>query len=171
MWLARTLRGRFARRLITACTSITHILEVTMIKSKANATWTGTLKDGAGTMKPAHAEEIPFAMGTRFEGQQGSNPEEVIGAALAGCFSMALSVGLEKGGAAPLAIRTSAEVTLEKQEDGFAITAIHLDTEVEADGIGEDAFQEIALATKTGCPVSKALAAVESISLEARLLA
>lgn len=142
-----------------------------MSKSKANATWAGTLKDGAGTMKPAHAEEIQFSMGTRFEGQQGSNPEEVIGAALAGCFSMALSVGLEKGGAAPIAIRTSAEVTLEKQDEGFAITAIHLDTEVEANGIGEDAFQEIAQATKAGCPVSKALAAVESISLEARLIA
>jgi osmotically inducible protein OsmC len=141
-----------------------------MLKSKANATWTGTLKDGAGTMKPAHAEEIQFSMGTRFEGQRGSNPEEVIGAALAGCFSMALSVGLEKGGATPNAIRTSAEVTLEKQEDGFAITAIHLDTEVEADGIGEDAFQEIAQATKAACPVSKALAAVDSISLDARLL-
>ena len=141
-----------------------------MLKSKANATWTGTLKNGAGTMQPAHAGEIQFSMGTRFEGQQGSNPEEVIGAALAGCFSMALSVGLEQGGATPNAIRTSAEVTLEKQEDGFTITAIHLDTEVEADGIGEDAFQEIAQATKAACPVSKALAAVDSISLEARLL-
>lgn len=141
-----------------------------MLKSKANATWIGNLKDGAGAMKPAHAEEIQFSMGTRFEGQRGSNPEEVIGAALAGCFSMALSVGLEKGGATPNAIRTSAEVTLEKQEDGFAITAIHLDTEVEADGIGEDAFQEIAQATKAACPVSKALAAVDSISLDARLL-
>jgi len=141
-----------------------------MLKSNANATWTGTLKNGAGTMQPAHAEEIRFSMGTRFEGQQGSNPEEVIGAALAGCFSMALSVGLEKGGATPNAIRTSAEVTLEKQEEGFAITAIHLDTEVEADGIGEDAFQEIAQATKAACPVSKALAAVDSITLEARLL-
>jgi osmotically inducible protein OsmC len=140
-----------------------------MLKSRANATWNGTLKQGAGTMKPAHASEIQFSMGTRFEGREGSNPEEVVGAALAGCFSMALSVGLEKGGATPKAIRTSAEVTLEKLADGFAITAIHLDSEVEADGIGEDAFQEIAQATKAACPVSKALAAVESISLDARL--
>ncbi|MCG6948342.1 MAG: OsmC family peroxiredoxin, partial [Acidobacteria bacterium] len=100
---------------------------------------------------------------------QGSNPEEMIGAALAGCFSMALSVGLEKAGAAPKAIRTSAEVTMEKMEDGFGITAIHLDTEVEAEGISEEAFQETAQATKSACPVSKALAAVESISLDARL--
>jgi osmotically inducible protein OsmC len=141
-----------------------------MLKSRANATWNGTLKEGSGTMKPAHAADIQFSMGTRFEGRKGSNPEEVVGAALAGCFSMALSVGLEKGGATPKAIRTSAEVNLEKQGEGFAITAIHLDSEVEADGIGEDAFQEIAQATKAACPVSKALAAVESISLDARLL-
>jgi osmotically inducible protein OsmC len=141
-----------------------------MLKSKANATWNGTLKDGTGTMKPAHAREIQFSMGTRFEGSKGSNPEEVIGAALAGCFSMALSVGLEKGGATPVAIHTSAEVSLEKQDDGFTITGIHLVTEVQADGINEDAFQEIADATKSACPVSKALAAVDSISLDAKLL-
>jgi osmotically inducible protein OsmC len=121
-------------------------------------------------MKPAHAAEIPFTMGTRFAGDQGSNPEEVIGAALAGCFSMALSLGLEKGGATPRSINTSAEVTLEKQGEGFAITAIHLVTEVEADGIDEAAFREIAEGTKTGCPVSKALAAVENISLDAKLV-
>lgn len=140
-----------------------------MLKSHANAAWNGTLKNGTGTMKPANAGEIPFSMGTRFEGRKGSNPEEVIGAALAGCFSMALSVGLEKAGADPKAIRTSAEVTLEKQADGFSITAIHLDTEVEAEGMSEEAFQEIAQATKSACPVSKALAAVDSISLDARL--
>jgi osmotically inducible protein OsmC len=141
-----------------------------MLKSNANGTWNGTLKDGKGTMKPANAGEIQFSMGTRFNGTSGSNPEEVIGAALAGCFSMALSVGLEKGGATAVAIRTSAEVSLEKQEDGFTITAIHLDSEVEADGISEDTFQEIAHATKSACPVSKALAAVDSISLDAKLL-
>ncbi len=140
-----------------------------MLKSNATATWNGTLKAGAGTMKPATAAEIPFSMGSRFESQQGSNPEEVIGAALAGCFSMALSVGLEKAGAEPKAIRTSAEVTLEKRTDGFTITRIHLDTEVEADGIGEDAFREVAEATKSSCPVSRALAAVETVSLKARL--
>ena len=140
-----------------------------MLKSNATGTWNGTLKDGSGAMKPANGAEIPFSMGTRFEGQRGSNPEEMIGAALAGCFSMALSVGLEKAGATPKAIRTSAEVTMEKSEDGFGITAIHLDTEVEAEGISEEAFQETAQATKSACPVSKALAAVESISLDARL--
>ena len=140
-----------------------------MLKSKANGTWNGSLKAGSGTMKPANGAEIPFSMGTRFEGQQGSNPEEMIGAALAGCFSMALSVGLEKAGATPKAISTSAEVTMEKREEGFGITAIHLETEVEADSIEEGAFQEVAQATKSACPVSKALAAVETISLDARL--
>ncbi len=141
-----------------------------MSKSSATATWNGTLKAGSGTMKPAHAAEIPFSMGTRFEGQQGSNPEEVIGAALAGCYSMALSLGLEQGGAAPRSISTSAEVTLERRDGGFAITAIHLDTEVDADDIDEAAFLEIAEQTKAGCPVSKALAAIEDIGLDARLV-
>jgi osmotically inducible protein OsmC len=141
-----------------------------MLKSTARATWEGTLKKGRGTMKPANAAEIQFSMGTRFEGTSGSNPEEVIGAALAGCFSMALAVGLEKGGATPVAIRTTAEVSLESKDGGFDITAIHLDTEAQASGIEDDAFQEIAEATKKGCPVSKALAAVENISLSARLV-
>lgn len=140
------------------------------MKSHASATWNGTLKAGRGTMKAEHAPEIPFTMGTRFEDQTGSNPEEVIGAALAGCFSMALSLGLEKAGATPKAIRTSAEVSLEKQDEGFAITAIALDTEVEADGIDDGSFQEVAHATKKACPVSKALGAVESITLQANLV-
>ena len=119
-----------------------------MPKSNANAIWEGTLKAGSGTMKPEHGGEIQFSMGTRFEGETGSNPEEVIGAALAGCFSMALSVGLEKAGATPGRIRTSAVVHLEKQDEGFAITTIELDTEVEAEGIDDAAFQDVAEATK-----------------------
>ena len=140
-----------------------------MLKSTAKASWSGNFKAGSGTMKPAHGAEVSFTAGTRFENEQGSNPEELVGAALAGCFSMALTVGLEKAGATPKAIRTSAEVTLEKLDAGFTITAIHLDTDVEADGIEEDAFQAVATNTKTSCPVSKALAAVETISLDARL--
>ena len=141
-----------------------------MAKSKATATWDGTLKSGSGSMKPAHASAIPFTMGTRFEGAEGSNPEEVIGAALAGCFSMALSLGLEKAGATPLKIQTGAEVSLEQSGGGFTITAIHLDTEVEATGIDDAKFQEVAETTKSSCPVSKALAAVETIGLDARLI-
>jgi osmotically inducible protein OsmC len=140
-----------------------------MSNSKATATWEGTFKNGAGTMKPAHGSETPFSAGSRFEGMKGSNPEEMIGAALAGCFSMALSVGLEKAGAVPKSIQTSAVVTLEKKADGFTIVAIELDTEVDAEGLDDGAFQEVAQATKKACPVSKALAAVETITLNARL--
>ena len=140
-----------------------------MLKSTATGSWNGNFKAGSGTMKPAHGAEIQFSTATRFEGQQGSNPEEMVGAALAGCFSMALTVGLEKAGATPKAVRTSAEVTLEKGDAGFTITSIHLDTEVEADGISEDAFQEVATTTKSSCPVSRALAAVKTVTLDAHL--
>jgi osmotically inducible protein OsmC len=141
-----------------------------MLQSKASATWDGTLQTGSGTMKPDHAAAIQFTMGTRFEGAEGSNPEEVIGAALAGCFSMALSLGLEKAGATPVRIHTDAKVSLEKRDEGFTITAIHLDTEVEATGLDDATFQDVANTTKSTCPVSRALAAVENIALNARLI-
>ena len=137
--------------------------------SKATAQWEGTLKNGKGTMKPAHASDVTFTAGTRFEGQPGSNPEEMIGAALAGCFSMALSAGLERAGAQPKSIRTSADVTIEREPSGFTIKVIALTTEVEASGIDAQKFQEVATATKSGCPVSKALAAVPSVTLNATL--
>lgn len=139
--------------------------------SKATAQWDGTIKAGKGAMKPAHASDIPFSLGTRFEGQPGSNPEEVIGAALAGCFSMALSGGLERAGATPKSIHTSANVTIEKGDAGFAITSIALTTEVEASGIDAAAFDKVAQETKKGCPVSKALASVPSMTLTATLKA
>src|SRR6185295_18110665 len=97
--------------------------------SKATAQWEGNIKAGKGTMKPAHASDVPFSLGTRFEGQPGSNPEEVLGAALAGCFSMALTVGLERGGATPKSVKTSAAVTLERDGEGFSIKTIALVTE------------------------------------------
>ncbi len=137
--------------------------------SKATGQWDGTLKAGKGSMKPANAAEIPFSLGTRFEGQPGSNPEEVIGSALAGCFSMALSGGLERAGATPKSIRTSASVKLEKVEGGFGITSIELTTEVEASGIDAATFEKVAQETKKGCPVSKALASVPSLTLTATL--
>jgi osmotically inducible protein OsmC len=139
--------------------------------SKASAQWDGNLKSGKGAMKPAHAPEALFSMGSRFEGQQGSNPEELLGAALSGCFSMALSLGLEKAGATPKSIHTSAEVKLEMVGGGFSITAIALTTEVEAAGIDDAKFQEVAAETKKACPVSKALAGVGSITLAATLRA
>ena len=136
--------------------------------SKANAQWEGNIK-GKGTMKPAHASEIPFSVATRFEGQAGSNPEEVIGAALAGCFSMALSGALGRAGAEPKMIRTNASVTIEKDAAGFTITSIALETEVEASGIDAAKFEAVAQETKKQCPVSKALASVPSVTLKATL--
>jgi len=137
--------------------------------SKASGRWDGGLKTGKGTMTPAHAEPIGFSLGSRFEGQPASNPEEVVGAALAGCFSMALTVALEQAGAQPESVSTGAEVTLDKDGAGFSITGIKLTTEVKAGGIDAAKFEEIAQATKKGCPVSKALAGT-TITLEAKLV-
>jgi osmotically inducible protein OsmC len=136
--------------------------------SKASAQWEGGLKDGKGRMKPAHAPEAPFSLGSRFEGQQGSNPEELIGAALSGCFSMALTLGLEKAGLKPQSVRTSADVRLDKDGDGFSITTIELNTQASVSGLDAARFQTIAEETKKNCPVSKALAGVK-ISLKASL--
>jgi osmotically inducible protein OsmC len=137
--------------------------------SKASAQWEGGLKDGKGVMTPAHAAEVPFSLGSRFEGQPASNPEELIGAALAGCFSMALSAALEKAGHRAVRVRTTAEVALEPQGGGFAITGIALAAEATVPGIADEAFQRIAEETKQGCPVSKALAATP-ITLRAQLV-
>jgi osmotically inducible protein OsmC len=137
--------------------------------SKANAQWEGTLKAGKGMMKPAHGGEVTFTAGSRFEGQPASNPEELIGAALAGCFSMALSSNLEKAGATPKSVKTSADVKLEKTEAGFTITGIELTAQASASGIEAAKFQEVAEATKKGCPVSRALGAVGNITLKATL--
>src|SRR4051812_18528592 len=141
-----------------------------MAISKASATWTGGFKDGKGGMKPAHAPEASFTVGSRFEGQPSSNPEELIGAALAGCFSMALTLGLEKAGLSPKSVRTSADVHLDRQADGFAITTIELSTEASVPGADPARFQEIAEQTKKGCPVSKALTGAK-IVLKASLIA
>ena len=136
--------------------------------SKATGKWEGGLKGGKGSMKPANAEAVGFSLGSRFEGKPASNPEEMVGAALAGCFSMALTGALERSGLAPKAVRTSADVTLEKQENGFAITGIALTTEAEVSDIDDAKFQALAEDTKKGCPVSKALAGTK-ITLTASL--
>jgi osmotically inducible protein OsmC len=119
-------------------------------------------------MKPANAAEVPFTLGTRFAGEKGSNPEEVIGAALAGCFSMALSAALGKAGANPRSIQTAAAVQLDKDGDGFKISSIALTTTAEVPGFDKAKFDQIAEETKKGCPVSKALAATP-ITLKATL--
>jgi osmotically inducible protein OsmC len=138
--------------------------------SKASASWQGGFKDGRGTMKGAHAPEAAFSAGTRFEGQPGSNPEELVGAALAGCYSMALTLGLEKAGMKPTSVATTADVTLERTEAGQTITGIALVTTAVVPGADAAKFQEVAEATKKGCPVSRVLAATK-ISLSATLSA
>jgi osmotically inducible protein OsmC len=140
----------------------------TMSISKASARWEGTLKDGRGTMKPANAGDVPFSLGTRFEGQKGSNPEEMIGAALAGCFSMALSAALSKAGHAPETIDTSADVHLEKDGGGFKVAKIALTTRAKVAGVDAATFAATAKETKANCPIGKALAAVP-IELDAQL--
>jgi osmotically inducible protein OsmC len=139
-----------------------------MAVSKASAHWDGALKEGRGGMKPDNAAEIPFSLGTRFEGAKGSNPEEMVGAALAGCFSMALAGALGRAGLTPQSIRTEAVVRLEKDGEGFSITRIGLTTTATVPGIDAEKFQSIAQETKKNCPVSKALAGTQ-IELSASL--
>lgn len=141
-----------------------------MPTSKAEAVWSGTLKDGNGRMRlGSGAFEGAYSFKTRFEGEPGANPEELIGAAHAGCFSMALSAGLGKAGFDPKRIETKAKVHLEKVGEGFGITRIELACEAEVGGIEEKQFQEQAQDAKKNCPVSKALTGVE-ITLNAKLL-
>ena len=140
-----------------------------MAVRKAEATWIGTLKEGKGTMKlGSGAYEGPFSYASRFEDGAGTNPEELIGAAHAACFSMALSSGLGKAGFTPTRISTRAEVTLGKVDEKTRITHIHLVTRGVVPGIKLDDFLKIAEATKEGCPVSAALQSVP-ISLDASL--
>ncbi|MEW5874765.1 MAG: OsmC family protein [Candidatus Zixiibacteriota bacterium] len=136
----------------------------------ANAVWNGGLKGGKGTMKlGSGAYEGAYSFLSRFEEGAGTNPEELIGAAHAGCFSMAFSGGLERAGFSPKSIATTAKVHLEKVGEGFSITRIDLLTKAEIPGIDDAKFQEIAQAAKAGCPVSRALAAIPEITLKAEL--
>ena len=136
----------------------------------ASAVWEGTLIDGKGTMKMASgAYEGAYSFGSRFQEEPGTNPEELIAAAHAGCFSMALSAGLGKSGFNATRVATSAKAFLEKVGEGFAITRIELTTEAEVPGVDEETFLEHATGAKQNCPVSKALAGVE-ISLNAKLV-
>ena len=138
------------------------------IISKASARWEGSLKEGRGSMKPANAAEAEFGLGSRSEGKKGTNPEELVGAALAGCFSMALSAALGKAGFTPTSIDTHASVHLEREGEGFKIGVIELSTKAAIDGIDAAKFESIAQETKKSCPVSKALAGT-TIQLSASL--
>jgi osmotically inducible protein OsmC len=123
----------------------------------------GTMKFGSG------AFEGKYSFASRFEDGQGTNPEELIGAAHAGCFSMAFAGNLQRAGHEPQSVETSARVHIDKSGDGFTITRIELDTTANVPGIEEDEFQQIATASKEGCPVSRALAGVGEITLDAKL--
>jgi osmotically inducible protein OsmC len=137
---------------------------------KAKAMWEGGLKGGKGTVAlGSGAFQGPYSFGSRFENASGTNPEELIGAAHAGCFSMAFAAGLEHAGHAPTRVSTAAQVHIEKVGEGFKITRIELSTEAEVPGIDEAAFQDLARKAKEGCPVSQALAGTE-IVLDARLV-
>ena len=138
---------------------------------RAKATWTGNLKEGKGSMKlGSGAFEGPFSFATRFEEEPGTNPEELIGAAHAGCFSMFLSAVLSNAGFPPTSINTSASVHLETVDDAPWITKIHLECEANVPGIDEETFNEKIEVSKANCPVSKALASVKEITVSSRLL-
>jgi osmotically inducible protein OsmC len=135
----------------------------------AEAVWQGKLPQGHGSMKlGSGAYEGAYSFASRFESGTGTNPEELIGAAHAGCFSMALAHMLGQAGYTPERVHTRARVHIEKVGDGFKITAIELETDAKVPGIDASAFQDMAEAAKRGCPVSQALAGTE-ITLRARL--
>ena len=136
----------------------------------AEAQWEGTLQDGKGQMRfGSGAFEGQYSFTSRFEEGTGTNPEELIAAAHAGCFSMALAGGLGRAGHNPTRVSTTADVHLNKTDAGFRIQRIDLKTEAEVPGIEDAEFQQIAEATKSGCPVSVLLAAAE-ITVEAKLI-
>src|SRR5260370_39995313 len=142
-----------------------------MPTQKAEAEWKGNLAQGSGRLKVGSgAFDGPYSFKSRFEeGQSATNPEELIGAAHAGCFAMALTAQLSRAGLTPAWIRTVAKVKLEKVGDAFAITRIDLETEAQIPGIDDAAFQKHALDAKQNCPVSKGLAGAE-IHLNAKLV-
>ncbi|MCQ4160381.1 OsmC family protein [Roseomonas sp. GC11] len=139
------------------------------MKSHGSALWQGGLKDGRGEISTGSGalRAAPYGYAARFEGQPGTNPEELIGAAHAGCFTMALSMMLGEAGLTAERLETRAEVTLAKGGEGFAITAVHLVLRARIPGAEEAAFQALAARAKAGCPVSRLLKA--EITLEARL--
>jgi len=141
-----------------------------MAERIAEAQWNGGLKDGSGKIKlVSGAFEGPYSVSSRFEEGPGTNPEELIAGAHAGCFSMALSGDLERAGYKPNSVKTTAKVTLGRVDGKSRITKIELTTEANVPKIQDGEFQKIAEGAKTGCPVSVALAGVE-ISLKARVV-
>lgn len=141
------------------------------MQSKASAVWQGGLESGEGhlTTSSDALQSVPYTFKTRFEGASGTNPEELLGAAHAGCFSMALSMILGQAGHTAEKIETQATVTLEQEGDGFSIKSVHLDVTANVPGASEADFQDAAGKAKGGCPMSKVLNA--EISMDATLAA
>jgi osmotically inducible protein OsmC len=139
------------------------------MKRKGSAEWRGGLREGKGTVSTESGvlKNAQYSFGTRFEEGAGTNPEELIAAAHAGCFSMALSAELGKANLTPESVRTTATVTLDKTDAGFTITAVHLETVARLPGAVAEAFNKAAEAAKAGCPVSRLLKA--EVTLETRL--
>lgn len=138
--------------------------------SKGHAHWEGTLKEGQGAMILGdNGRSLPYDFSGRFEDGESTNPEELIGSALAGCYSMALAHELTEAGHPPERIDTTSQVFLEKSSDGFMIPKIEMTTEVESSGLDESQFEHIAKEVAKSCPVAKVLATAE-ISLKAKLL-
>lgn len=141
-----------------------------MIKNSGSANWKGGLKDGTGTIstKSGALKDLNYGFKKRFEGEPGSNPEELIAAAHASCFSMALSMVLGEAGMTADDISTNATVSLEQKDGGFAVTKSHLDVEAKIPGADADKFQEAAKTAKENCPISKLLNA--EITMDAKLV-
>lgn len=141
------------------------------MQKSGSAKWKGGIKDGGGSISTETGvlKDAPYGFKARFEGGPGTNPEELIGAAHAGCFSMALSLILGEAGMVAESIETKATVTLEKEGGGFSITAVHLDVAVKIPGADQAAFEKCAQDAKAGCPVSKLLKA--PITMDATLQA
>jgi osmotically inducible protein OsmC len=140
------------------------------MKTFGSAVWSGGIKDGKGaiTTKSGALSEYPYGFAARFEGKPGTNPEELIGAAHAGCFTMALSLILGEAKLTAEHMETKAEVTLDKVADGYAITAVHLTLQAKIPGADQATFEQLTTKAKLGCPVSKLLKA--EITLDATLL-
>jgi len=141
-----------------------------MTTTYGSAVWSGGLKDGKGAIstKSGALKDYPYGFASRFEGKPGTNPEELIGGAHAGCFTMALSLILSEAKLTAEKMETQADVTLEKQGDGFAITSVHLTLKAKIPGADDAKFQELAAKAKAGCPVSKLLNT--KITLDASLV-
>ena len=140
------------------------------MKKRASAVWVGSIREGQGTISTETGvlREAPYGFKSRFEDGPGTNPEELIGAAHAGCFSMALSLILGNAGLTAERIETAAEITLEKVGEGFEITASHLTVNAKVPGTDQEGFLKLATQAKEGCPVSKLLKA--KITMDAKLV-